>query len=95
MKISLEDRRINEWLALVEREIRLTLARNLARAVRELSELYQRAREHPAQVVSQHLLDWLDQFQTQVVDIAVQVVWSDGAYLSVFRFNIYSFIVNK
>lgn len=78
-RVQITDRRINEWLAQVEREMRLTLARNLARCVGELLELYRVARERADQLTDAMLIAWVDRYQAQIVVLAAQVAWSEGA----------------
>jgi dynein heavy chain 1 len=68
----MKDRRINDWLTLVDQEVRVTLASLLAQAVQDAVEF----RTLP--INSANFLDWVDRYQAQLVVLAAQIVWSEG-----------------
>ncbi|XP_073982188.1 dynein heavy chain, cytoplasmic isoform X4 [Rhodnius prolixus] len=62
--------KINEWLTLVEKEMRLTLASYLSAAVTDMRALKEKV--EPSAFVS-----WCDRYQSQVVVLAAQILWSE------------------
>ncbi|XP_078590507.1 cytoplasmic dynein 1 heavy chain 1-like isoform X1 [Branchiostoma floridae x Branchiostoma japonicum] len=67
-----ENPKINEWLTLVEQEMRVTLARLLSQSVTELKSLGEGAVD-PAKY-----MQWVDKYQAQLVVLSAQVSWSEG-----------------
>jgi len=65
--VPVKDRRINEWLASVESEMRLTLAKLLAQAVKDIAEF------RSVTLDQQAFMLWVDKFQTQLVVLASQI----------------------
>ena len=65
--------KINDWLAKVESEMRLSLASLLSQAVAELRGLYAVGTDTSAD----SLLAWIDQYPAQLVVLAVQAVWTE------------------
>ncbi|KAG0726862.1 Dynein heavy chain, cytoplasmic [Chionoecetes opilio] len=63
--------KINEWLAQVEREMRVTLAQNLAAAVGEIKQF----KHGPIDTAG--YLAWCDKYQAQLVVLAAQISWSE------------------
>ena len=63
--------RINEWLTEVERQMRLTLANNLAKAVQEAKSFRE------GNVECDPFVKWVDTFQVQIVALAAQITWSE------------------
>jgi dynein heavy chain 1 len=70
--ISIMDTSINEWLTKVEKEISLTLAKLLSRAIPELIKIQENLEDTSA------FVKWLDQYQAQLVVLAFQVSWSEN-----------------
>ena len=64
--------KINQWLTLVEREMRLNLATLLARAVDDISQFNKQA------IVAADYLAWVDRYQAQLVVLASQIAWSSS-----------------
>ena len=64
--------KINQWLTLVEKEMRLNLATLLAKAVEDVRQFNKEAID-PGQY-----LQWVDSYQAQLVVLAVQIAWSSG-----------------
>ena len=62
-----KDRRINEWLASVESEMRLTLAKLLAQAVKDIAEF------RSVTLNQQAFMLWVDKCQAQLVVLASQI----------------------
>ncbi len=62
--------KINQWLTLVEKEMRFNLATLLARAVDDISRFNKQAVD-PASY-----LQWVDRYQAQLVVLASQISWS-------------------
>ena len=69
---TVENPRINEWLTEVEKQMRLTLAKNLARAVAETKTF---SKEDGVECAP--FLKWCDSYQVQVITLAAQVGWSE------------------
>lgn len=65
--------RINDWLAKVESEMRLSLASLLSHAVEQLRSLFSVA----AAPDSAGFLEWIGGFPAQLVTLAIQVVWTE------------------
>lgn len=63
--------KINEWLTQVEKEMRMTLAQNLAAAVGEIKQF----KHGPIDTAS--YLAWCDKYQAQLVVLAAQISWSE------------------
>ncbi|CAF3346282.1 unnamed protein product [Rotaria sp. Silwood1] len=63
---------INDWLTRVEKEISLTLAKLLAQSIPELLTIQRNLNDKQA------FIDWLDQYQAQLVVLAFQVSWSEN-----------------
>ncbi|CAF3748715.1 unnamed protein product [Rotaria sordida] len=63
---------INDWLTRVEKEISLTLAKLLAQSIPQLLTIQQNLNDKQA------FIDWLDQYQAQLVVLAFQVSWSEN-----------------
>lgn len=66
--------RINDWLAKVESEMRVSLADLLSRAVTELAAFYRLDSETDALFP---LLDWVSVYPAQLVVLAVQTAWTE------------------
>jgi len=65
--VPIKDRKINEWLASVESEMRLTLAKLLAQAVKDIAEF------RAVTLDQQAFMLWVDKFQAQLVVLASQI----------------------
>ena len=74
---TIENPRINEWLTEVEKQMRLTLAKNLARAVAETKNFTTKGSEGDASVECAPFLKWCDSYQVQVITLAAQICWSE------------------
>ena len=70
--VILKDRRINEWLTLVEKEMRVSLARLLAMSVQEAAEF------RMSNIDQKRYLEWVDKYQAQLVVLAAQIIWSES-----------------
>ncbi|CAN7982336.1 unnamed protein product [Ixodes hexagonus] len=66
-----ENPKINEWLSLVEKEMRVTLAKRLASAVAESAPFKQGTINHD------DYMAWTDRYQSQIVVLAAQISWSE------------------
>ncbi|XP_078516318.1 cytoplasmic dynein 1 heavy chain 1 [Lissotriton helveticus] len=68
-----EHPKINEWLTLVEKEMRVTLAKLLAESVNE-AEIFEKSTViDPASYIS-----WIDKYQAQLVVLSAQIAWSEN-----------------
>ncbi|XP_070577189.1 cytoplasmic dynein 1 heavy chain 1-like [Ptychodera flava] len=67
-----ENPKINEWLTLVEKEMRVTLAKLLAAAVQGVSEF------RDGNVDGNKYIQWVDQYQAQLVVLSAQIAWSES-----------------
>jgi dynein heavy chain 1 len=63
---------INDWLTRVEKEISLTLAKLLAQSIPQLLTIQSNLTN------TQAFIEWLDQYQAQLVVLAFQVSWSEN-----------------
>ena len=70
--IVLKDRKINEWLTMVEQEMRMSLARLLAQAVLDMNDFRSKT------IDQQKYLQWADKYQAQLVVLAAQISWSES-----------------
>ncbi|XP_042877142.1 dynein heavy chain, cytoplasmic-like isoform X4 [Penaeus japonicus] len=68
---TVENPKINEWLKLVEHEMRMTLAQNLAAAVADIKQF-----KH-GPIDTQSYLQWCDKYQAQLIVLAAQISWSE------------------
>ena len=70
--------KINDWLAKIESEMRVSLASLLCDAVAELQQFYGTGSSLQAST----LLAWIEKYPAQLVSLAVQVAWTDGVETS-------------
>ncbi|XP_050421392.1 dynein heavy chain, cytoplasmic isoform X3 [Adelges cooleyi] len=63
--------KINEWLTLVEKEMRYTLASRLSEAVTNSKQFKQETIDHDA------FMKWCDTYQAQIVVLSAQILWSE------------------
>ncbi|XP_077296363.1 dynein heavy chain, cytoplasmic isoform X2 [Arctopsyche grandis] len=68
---TVEHPKINEWLTLVEKEMRVTLASRLKEAVSDVKQFRDGALDPAA------FMAWCDKYQAQIVVLAVQIMWSE------------------
>ena len=70
--VVLKDLPINEWLTLVEKQIRSTLAQLLAQAVNDSNKF-------KSEKIDQHAyMEWIDKYQAQLIVLAAQISWSEA-----------------
>ena len=65
--VIVKERKINEWLAAVEQEMRLTLAKLLAQAVKDVADF------RSTTIDQQNFMEWVDKYQAQLVVLASQI----------------------
>ncbi|WWC73019.1 uncharacterized protein I206_106984 [Kwoniella pini CBS 10737] len=65
--------KINDWLAKVESEMRMSLAHLLSQAVQQLHGFFQ----VDSELSLSDLLAWIDSYPAQLVVLAVQVAWTN------------------
>ncbi|EDV24404.1 uncharacterized protein TRIADDRAFT_24890 [Trichoplax adhaerens] len=70
--VILKDKKINEWLTQVESEMRMTLAKLLARAVSGMQSFKN------VSIPTDDYLKWIDSYQAQLVTLASQIAWSEN-----------------
>lgn len=63
--------KINEWLTLVEKEMRVTLASSLAKAVQDIKQF------KDGNINPQAFMSWCDNYQAQIIVLAAQILWSE------------------
>ena len=68
----LNNPKINQWLSLVEKEMRLNLATLLAQSVEDISHF------NSENIDSSQYLQWVDRYQAQLVVLTSQIAWSSG-----------------
>ena len=66
------DRKINEWLTHVEREVSLTLARSLAQSVKDVSQFA------AGEINQNEYMSWVDSYQAQLIVLSAQISWSQS-----------------
>jgi dynein heavy chain 1 len=66
------DRKINEWLTHVEREVSLTLACLLAQSVKDVSKF------SGGSVDQKLYIKWVDSYQAQLIVLSAQIAWSQS-----------------
>ncbi|KAI8066635.1 dynein heavy chain [Gongronella butleri] len=72
--ISVKDNpKINDWLTLLEKEMRVSLALLLSDAVTELDALY-----NAAEVDHEAFMTWIDKYPAQLVVLAAQTLWTQN-----------------
>lgn len=64
--------KINEWLSEVEKQMRLTLAGQLADAVSKVNDF------KTSEIKQDSYLQWVDSYQAQLVVLAAQISWSES-----------------
>ena len=64
--------RINDWLARLEREMKLSLAAQLCQAHEDLSTFYRPS----AEIDRDELLRWIEAYPAQIVILAIQITWT-------------------
>ncbi|XP_073434094.1 cytoplasmic dynein 1 heavy chain 1 isoform X2 [Dendrobates tinctorius] len=69
----IEHPKINEWLTLVEKEMRVTLAKLLAESVTEIEIFGKSSAIDPATYIC-----WIDKYQAQLVVLSAQIAWSEN-----------------
>jgi len=65
--VNIKERKINEWLTAVEQEMRITLAKLLAQAVKDIAEF------RSTSIDQQQFMSWVDRYQAQLVVLASQI----------------------
>lgn len=68
---TVEHPKINEWLSLVEKQMRFTLASLLAQAVQDIKQF------RDGKIDPQKYMEWCDKYQAQIVVLAAQILWSE------------------
>lgn len=72
--------KINEWLSLVEKEMRVTLASKLANAVQEIKGFKDN-------IDPKLYMEWVDKYQAQIVVLAAQIIWSEDVEAALLKMN--------
>ncbi|KAK6637160.1 Dynein heavy chain, cytoplasmic [Polyplax serrata] len=73
--------KINEWLTLVEKQMRITLASCLANAVKDIKQF----KEGP--INAEEYMKWCDRYQAQIVVLAAQILWSEDVEEALVHIN--------
>lgn len=68
---TIEHPKINEWLTLVEKEMRFSLASYLAQAVQDIKQFKE------GDIDPSKYMEWCDKYQAQIVVLAAQILWSE------------------
>ncbi|CAG8442752.1 1825_t:CDS:10 [Diversispora eburnea] len=63
--------RINDWLTMIETQMRISLAECLTEASIELNTFYL-----AEELVTKTFLDWIEKFPAQLVVVAAQIIWT-------------------
>lgn len=78
---TIESPKINEWLTLVEKQMRITLASYLANAVKDIKQF----KEGP--INAEEYMKWCDRYQAQIVVLAAQILWSEDVEEALVHIN--------
>lgn len=73
--------KINEWLTLVEKQMRITLASYLANAVKDIKQF----KDGP--INTEEYMNWCDRYQAQIVVLAAQILWSEDVEEALVQIN--------
>ncbi|XP_067011460.2 dynein heavy chain, cytoplasmic isoform X2 [Anabrus simplex] len=73
--------KINEWLSMVEGQMRLTLASSLAQAVQDIKQF------KDGSIDSRAYMEWCDKYQAQIVVLAAQILWSEDVEAALHLIN--------
>ncbi|KAJ3049329.1 hypothetical protein HK097_009672, partial [Rhizophlyctis rosea] len=68
-----ENPRINDWLGLLEREVRVSLAHLVGESVEEMRGIWAEAVLDTAK-----FLDWMEKYADQIVVLTMQTVWTES-----------------
>ncbi|KAI7869607.1 dynein heavy chain [Mucor mucedo] len=68
-----ENPKINDWLTLLENEMRVSLALLLNDAVTELDAIY-----NADEMSSPAFMEWIDRYPAQLVVLAAQIIWTQS-----------------
>ncbi|XP_044265029.1 dynein heavy chain, cytoplasmic isoform X6 [Tribolium madens] len=77
---TVEHPKINEWLTLVEKEMRVTLASSLAQAVQD-------SKQFKDEIDPKQYMQWVDKYQAQIVVLAAQILWSEDVEAALVKMN--------
>ncbi|KAJ8935144.1 hypothetical protein NQ314_012962 [Rhamnusium bicolor] len=77
---TVEHPKINEWLTLVEKEMRVTLASNLTQAVQDIKQFKDG-------IDPKLYMEWVDKYQAQIVVLAAQIFWSEDVEAALVKMN--------
>ncbi|CAG9813267.1 unnamed protein product [Phaedon cochleariae] len=77
---TVEHPKINEWLTMVEKEMRVTLASNLTQAVQDIKQFKDG-------VDPKTYMQWVDKYQAQIVVLAAQIFWSEDVEAALVKMN--------
>ena len=83
--------KINDWLTLVEREIRNTLAHLLQQSVAESQQF----RQTVGQIDAAKYLEWAERYQAQLVVLSAQIAWSESVEAALRQLESNSELANK
>ena len=82
--VSIKDNdRINDWLTLVEKEMRVTLAKLLAQAIKKFLAM----KTKPEGLEVGTFMEWVDSYQAQLVVLASQIAWSEAVDAALNQMN--------
>lgn len=77
---TVEHPKINEWLTMVEKEMRVTLASNLTQAVQDIKQFKDG-------IDPKLYMEWVDKYQAQIVVLAAQIFWSEDVEAALVKLN--------
>ncbi|KAL1512644.1 hypothetical protein ABEB36_002203 [Hypothenemus hampei] len=77
---TIEHPKINEWLTLVEKEMRVTLASSLTQAVQDIKQFKDG-------IDPKLFMEWCDKYQAQIVVLAAQIFWSEDVEAALTKMN--------
>lgn len=75
--VSIKDNpKINEWLTLVEQEMRISLGKILSEAVVDIAAF------KDGKINKENYMKWLDSYQAQIITLAFQISWTEQIELA-------------
>ncbi|KAG5519734.1 hypothetical protein PMAC_000007 [Pneumocystis sp. 'macacae'] len=76
--------KINEWLTLLDSEIKNTLAYLLESSINDFKGLYGNINLNDS-----YLLNFLDKYPAQIIVVASQIIWTENIEIALFNSNVY------
>ncbi|KTW31656.1 dynein heavy chain [Pneumocystis jirovecii RU7] len=76
--------KINEWLTLLDNQVKNTLAGLLVLAINDFKNLYESINLNDS-----HLLNFFDKYPAQIIVLALQIIWTENMETALFDSTVY------